>query len=175
MKTRGLGATLDATWGTSLCFSANFRERWGLVSSARQVIAELCDVYLTPNDRSAALVMAAQELLENLAKYSLDGSACFEFELRLREGVPEACISTRNLAPVEHLLHAEELLERIVSSTAPVALYDAWLATSGEREGSRLGLIRLRAEAGFTLSYALDDSRGLEVVVTGQVDPRRAS
>ena len=43
-----------------------------------------------------------------------------------------------------------------MTSAKPVALYDEWVASSGERDGSRLGLIRLRAEAGLTLCYSID-------------------
>lgn len=167
--------TIDPdVWGASLRFSANFTGQVAFVSSARQLIAELCTAYLEPSDRSAALVMAAQELLENLAKYSTEGDASFDFELRVQQGEPTATLRTSNTAAAEHLAQAGELLERIVSSSDPDTLYDEWVAASGERDGSRLGLIRLRAEAGLQLTHRLEAGR-LQLEVSGRVSPKRSA
>lgn len=168
----GSGVTIDPDdWGVSLRLSASFTGDMALVSSARQLITELCAVYLEPSDRSAGLVMAAQELLENLAKYSLQGDASFDFELGAHDGPPTAKIRTSNAAAAEHLGQAVHLLERIASSVDPDALYDEWVATSGERDGSRLGLIRLRAEAGLRLTHRVDAGR-LHIEVSGPVSPK---
>jgi hypothetical protein len=169
-----LVAPADANWGASFVLVTGFAGRFALVSSSRQVIAELCAAYLEPTDRTAALVMATQELLENLAKYSLAGDASFEFSLRREGGSPMARIRTYNAASGEHLAQASELLESISRSTEPVALYDDWVAKSGERDGSRLGLIRLRAEAGLSLCHAIEADR-LKIEAFGSVDPRRSA
>jgi hypothetical protein len=161
-------------WGASLRLVADFKARPALVSSARQLIAELCSAYLEPSDQAAALVMAAQELLENLAKYSTDDHTCFEFALGLKEGRPEVAMGTSNAATTEHLAEASSLLGRIADAAEPVALYDEWVAASGEREGSRLGLIRLRAEAGLTLTHEIEQGR-LALFVRAAVEPKRSS
>ena len=163
----------DAAWGASFSLVTAFAGRTGLVSSSRQMIAELCAVHLEPNERSAALVMATQELLENLAKYSLAGDASFEFALRRENDVPVVRICTYNSADRAHLSQASELLDRISRASEPVALYDDWVAKSGEREGSQLGLIRLRAEAGLSLHHAVEADR-LRIEARGEVEPKRS-
>jgi len=174
-ESEGLATTpSDAAWGASLSFVAGFAGRVRLVSSSRQLIAELCSAYLEPTDQSAALVMAAQELLENLAKYSVDGDASFEFSLAMHEGAPRVRIRTCNAASAEHLAQAAELLDSIASSAEPVALYDDWVASSGEREGSRLGLIRLRAEACLSLAHTIEAGR-LHIEAVGPVEPKRSA
>lgn len=85
-------APADANWGASFKLVAGFAGHVALVSSSRQVIAELCAAYLDPTDRTAALVMATQELLENLAKYSLAADASFEFSLAQEAGVPPSLL-----------------------------------------------------------------------------------
>lgn len=164
----------DASWGTSFSLVAGFAGRPALVSCSRQVIAELCAAYLEPTDRSAALVMAAQELLENLAKYSVDGDASFDFSLALESGTPTVRIRSRNATSHDHLSEATQLLERIAYAAEPVALYDDLVAASGEREGSRLGLIRLRAEAGLSLSHRVEAGR-LQIEAVGSVDRKRSA
>lgn len=180
MKSGASGAKLicltgpsDVSWGASFSLVARFAGRLALVSSSRQVIAALCAEYLEANERSAALVMAAQELLENLAKYSLDEDARFEFVLAQVAGAPTVRILTHNRAAREDLSQASELLERIVHAPEPVALYDDWVASSGERDGSRLGLIRLRAEAGLSLTHTTDADR-LRIEAFGRVEPKRS-
>jgi hypothetical protein len=159
-------------WGASLGFVANFRDRWGLVTSTRELVAELCRQYLRSTEHSASLVMAAQELLENLAKYAaVDGT--FEFRLALDGGVPRATLRTENAATEEHLARAVAHLERITAAAEPLLLYDQWVASSGDREGSHLGLIRLRAEAGLSLQFSSRAGR-LCIEASGSVEPREA-
>jgi hypothetical protein len=52
-------------------------------------------------------------------------------------------------------------------------LYDQWVASSGDREGSHLGLIRLRAEAGLSLQFSSRAGR-LCIEASGSVEPREA-
>ena len=78
-----------------------------------------------------------------------------------------------NGASAEALARAESHLGRIVSAPDPIALYDEWVASSGEREGSHLGLVRLRAEAGLALSYTVEPGK-LCIEARGAVEPRRS-
>jgi hypothetical protein len=82
-------------------------------------------------------------------------------------------IRTENASTEEHLARATAHLERIVAAPEPLALYDEWVASSGEREGSHLGLIRLRAEAGLVLQFSSEAGR-LCLEARGSVEPREA-
>ena len=50
----------------------------------------------------------------------------------------------------------------------------ALVASSGDREGSRLGLARLRAEVGLDVTYGVEGGR-LEIEARGAVQPRGGS
>ena len=63
------------------------------------------------------------------------------------------------------------MLDRIIAAAEPVELMHALVASSGDREGSRLGLARLRAEVGLELSYQVEDDR-LSIEALGAVQPR---
>lgn len=116
------------------------------------------------------LVMAVQELAENLVKYS-KGEASLSFELCLDQDRTVARICTQNTASAEHIREVSELFSHIGSAADATSLYDEMVAASGEREGSRLGLIRVRAEAGLVLSCTIDGGR-LSIAATGPVQAK---
>lgn len=164
-------STSDQTWGGRVRLDFDFRQRADYVTSARRLIAELCHAELSTHEANA-WVMVAQELLENLAKYAAPGRSSLDFELALRDARPHARLSTRNPASSERLDVAAALLERIVQAPDAVALYDELVAASGA-DRSRLGLIRIRAEAGLDLRYTVGPA-SLELEVTGAVAAREA-
>jgi hypothetical protein len=148
-----------------------FKDRGRLVHSARGLIVEVCSECLESPDTTQQLVTAAQELLENLVKYSGDGQAELDFELVVLEGQPTARIGTQNTASPSHLAEAEQVLRQVIAAPDPVELFDSMVAQSGERHGSGLGLARLRAEAGLALTYAVEDDR-LFIEASRAVQPR---
>jgi hypothetical protein len=148
-----------------------FRGRPRLLQGARRLLMDLCTEYLEPTEPTHLLLTAAQELLENVVKYSSDDGSTLDFALAITEGRPMATIGTRNAASALHLEEAERLLHRIVSAPDPCQLYDSMLATSGDRPGSGLGLVRIRAEAGLLLSYSIQEGH-LNIVASGTVQPR---
>jgi hypothetical protein len=165
---------LNPPWGVSLCLNADFRGRTQLLGGVRTLIGELCSRSLQQAEQASLLTMAVQELIENLVKYSDGVDDTMSFELCLLEGQPAARIRTENRATPEHLREATAILSRIVSAADASSLYDEMLAASGEREGSRLGLIRVRAEAGLALSYSVESDR-LSVVATGPVEAKMSA
>jgi hypothetical protein len=136
-----------------------FKDRGRLLPSVRTLVVELCNECLDSNERAHQLVLAVQELLENLVKYSRGGCSALDFELLVLDGQPCARIRTENRASAAHLRDARQLLDRIIAAPEPVALMDALVAASGDRVGSQLGLARLRAEVGLELTYAVEADR----------------
>lgn len=165
-----LSATKQA-WGGNVRLDFDFRGRAGYVNHARELVAELCNAELAGSDTSHWII-AAQELLENLAKYAAPGRASFEFELGAHDDRRYARLTTRNEATPERIDVASALLRRITESADPAALYDSLVAASGEDGRSRLGLIRIRAEGGLDLRYTVKGS-SLEIVVSGNVPRTR--
>lgn len=134
----------------------------------------MCSQYLATSDTTAQIIMVAQELLENLVKYSREGRSCIDFELYLDDDQPSCRITTRNNAELCHVAEVQGLIARVSNSDDPRALYDAMVASSGEREGSGLGLVRIRAEAGLFLSQSVQGSN-LYIVASGPVQAKESS
>ena len=151
-----------------------FKDRGRLLASVRSLVDELCRQCLDSNERTQQLVLAVQELFENLVKYSDGRPSALDFELLMLDGQPCARIRTSTCAAAAQLSDARAMLDRIIAAPEPVALMDALVASSGEREGSRLGLARLRAEVGLELTYGVENDR-LEIEARGAVQPRGGS
>ena len=139
--------------------SLGFRDQGWLLPSVRRLVGSMCGVYLGSGDVSQQLVTAVQELLENLVKYSESDCSALDFQLLLVDGQPTARLGTENLASTAHLEAARRVLENIISAPDPLELYQVLVASSGDHSGSGLGLARLRAEAGLTLSYGIHGGR----------------
>jgi hypothetical protein len=166
-------AGLDPSWGGSLHIAAlGLEDRDALLRSVRSLVVDVCSEYLDSFDTTQQLVLAVQELLENLVKYSESGVSELDFELGLLDGEPTARIGTLNRASEPHLSEAKRVLERTIAAPDPGELFQALVASSGEREGSGLGLVRLRAESGLALSYAVEKDR-LRIEGSRRVQPRR--
>jgi hypothetical protein len=151
-----------------------FKNRGRLLSSVRNLVVDVCSEYIESHDTISQLVTAVQELLENLVKYSDADDATLDFELLLLDGQPTVRIGTQNHASAADLSEAQHTLERIITAADPLELFQSLLATSGERKGSGLGLVRLRAEAGLALSYAVQQGR-LSIEAKRTVQPRRSA
>ncbi|HTV22662.1 MAG TPA: hypothetical protein VMG12_28430 [Polyangiaceae bacterium] len=149
-----------------------FKNRDYLLRSVRNLVVDVCSEYLDSFDTTQQLVVAVQELLENLVKYSESGVAELDFELGVFDGQPSVRIGTLNRASAVHLTEAKRMLERTIAAPDPLELFQALVATSGERKGSGLGLVRLRAEAGLALSYAVENGR-LRIEARRRVQPRQ--
>ena len=159
---------LDTSWGGSIRMNLGFAGRGRLLPGVRNLVVDMCTEYLASGDTTQQLVTAVQELLENLVKYSEAGAAAaIDFELLLLGGQPIARIGTQNRASRTHLAEARTMLDRIIAAPDPEALFQSLIDSSGERKGSGLGLVRLRAEAGLVLSYEVERS-------TLSIEARRA-
>jgi len=173
-RTLGRVAGLDESWGGCVRLNLGFKDRGRLLPSVRNLVVELCSECLDSNERAQQLVLAVQELVENLVKYSDGGRSALDFELLQLDGQPCARIRTSNRASATRLGDASAMLDRIIAAPEPVALMHALVAASGDREGSRLGLARLRAEVGLELRYGVEGDR-LEIEARCAVQPRGGS
>jgi hypothetical protein len=148
-----------------------FKNRARLMPSVRSLVVDVCREYIESNEIISQLVTATQELLENLVKYSEAGLAGLQFELLMQNGQPTARIVTTNRASAAHLAEATRMLDRIVSAAEPHELFQSLVASSGERNGSGLGLVRLRADTGLVLSYSVQQAE-LRIEAWRSVPPR---
>ena len=160
------------SWGASIHMSLEFRDRPNFLACTRQLVADICKEYLEPSDSTSHVLMAFNELLENVVKYSSSSRSSVDFNLMVSGRTPTVRMCTQNLVSPEHVAKVQRLLERVVGTPDPARYYDEMIETCGQRPGSGLGLIRIRAEAGFGLSFSVRELL-LGIEATGPVLPKR--
>jgi len=135
-----------------------------LISNTRRFAGDLLGSVLNDPDATSRVTLAIHELLENTLKYSTDGRA----ELALLVG--EECEGRRtvevrasNRTTPEQAAELCRRIDALGRATDPMGLYVAMMRESVHREGSGLGLARIRVEGEMELSYAL---AGDEVTVS---------
>jgi hypothetical protein len=141
---------------------------WPTIVHIRLVRQFISDFYDKVLDRETTqmVAVAAHELLENALKYSDEERATLNVEVRPSQGGYCVVIQLRNRSHQQHIQPLQKLLERMRAHPDPMEHYLALMRETAERrEGSGLGLARLRAEAGMDLDLELD---GSQVCITAQ-------
>jgi hypothetical protein len=147
----------------------------GMVTPLCQSLSELCRPILADDDAAARLRLTAHELLENIVKYSADGSCRFRFELHRATGALSALIETSNQPAPARRADAEARLDALTAARDPLEHYDSVIADSaGRPAGSGLGLARIQAETEYRLSYRFEGPM-LVIAASGDVSLRKAA
>ena len=127
------------------------------IGSLRSALSDLCKPYLTDPDQLSRVLLAAHELLENIVKYSSDGSAEFHVALEATENRLRVRLRTKNRAHPERLADARRRLDALSAASDPIAHYDELIrASAGRRDVSGLGLARIPAESDMRLLYVIE-------------------
>ena len=133
---------------------------WGTVREIRAKVGALLTPYST--ELRLAATMTASELLENAIKYgeSVARAARIVFSLGLADGIIR--IETVNgCNDHENVQRLQARLRRLATADNPKALYlnciHELLESAAGNGGSGLGLYRIAAEGGFTLSCHYED------------------
>jgi hypothetical protein len=129
-----------------------------LPSRVRELLWGTYKELLDP-DEMHCIAMAAHELLENIVKYSAEGTSSFDMEIVDGDGGRRVRISTSNDATPEDVVKAKRLVDRISAAPDPMVIYDELIATSPARDGSGLGLARVRAEADMSVVCVAETGR----------------
>jgi two-component sensor histidine kinase len=135
-----------------------------LASSVREFLSGLYGPLLDA-DEVFCVAMTAHELLENLTKYSVDGTSTFDVALRQRANQTYICIRTSNCCHPDRLDDVRQLVDRIRATTNPLTVYDELIVSSPDRAGSGLGLARIRAEADMEVACFVE---GRQVTITAE-------
>jgi hypothetical protein len=143
----------ESTSPTTLTLTSDFRGRTPLIKLLRHAVTTLLsDVGCDPERQNMA-IMVAQELAENLVKYSR--SACASFSVcvhhRGTRGVSLE-VETLNETSPDEIARVQALLNEAGERPDIIGLYRERIATSSSRPRSELGLLRILAEGGMTLS-----------------------
>jgi hypothetical protein len=147
-------------------FELTFGPTMVLILVVRQFITDFYDRLLN-REAGQMVAMATHELLENALKYSAEDRATLSIEVTPEEPAGRrVVIKIRNRSSEEHIRPLQDLVESMSRYPDPMAHYVALMReTSKRKEGSGLGLARLRAEAGMDLGLSLD---GRDVCITAQ-------
>jgi hypothetical protein len=146
-------------------FELTFGPTMVLILVVRRFISDFYD-RLLDHEAGAMVAMATHELLENALKYSAEDRATFSLEVTPEGSKQRVVIRIRNRSSEEHIRPLQALLDSMSRYPDPMEHYIALMReTSKRKEGSGLGLARLRAEAGMDLHLELD---GSDVCLTAQ-------
>ncbi|MGC4091053.1 MAG: hypothetical protein QM756_24895 [Polyangiaceae bacterium] len=126
----------------------NFRPNVDLISSTRRFVNELLDSMLADPDASSRVALTIHELLENTLKYSTDGEARLDVSLQQNEGSYVVEVRASNRATPEQLQELKQRIDELREVSDPMGLYVSMMVDSARRDGSGLGLVRIRVEGG---------------------------
>ncbi len=156
-----------------LFVSLTFTPDEHLVTAVSRLVSDFCRTLMASMDTAWRFYMAAQELAENITKYSTSGDVTLQVELEEVDGAHVMRVFARNQAAPEQLAAVSKRLAEIKESTNPTALYDRIareIAPHGDISG--LGLARIRAEAGLDLDYQIEGNE-LTISVQAPVQLRK--
>jgi len=137
-------------------FHVSFRPNFRLVSTVRKFTEEFYDRMLGDRDASERLALATHELLENAIAYASDDET--EVRVELTEDV--LIVKTWNHATPERLANLKTMIDEVNGAPDPNAYYQQLMnKTAYRKDGSGLGLARIRAEADMSISYEVTTDR----------------
>jgi hypothetical protein len=128
-----------------------------IVSAISGLVSEFCLCLIDDRDVVSRFHIAAQELAENLLKYSSGAEASLSAELSGNDGSAVLRLQATNHATPEQLHAVERHLQELTTALDPIEHYDRLIRETAPLEkGSGLGLARIRAEGGLNVGYSIN-------------------
>lgn len=144
-----------------------------LVAALSTLVCEFCRGLISDPEVVSRFHMAAQELAENLVKYSVGHEVKLHASLTETRDSAELRLRATNRSTPAQLDQVERCLTALVKATDPEAHYDGLMREAALREvGSGLGLARLRAEGELNVDYSIEGDQ-LTISVHASVEPRK--
>jgi hypothetical protein len=166
------------TWSSGpddACFELQFAPNVALVATVRRFVTDFYGKVVNDDDVTDRLAVTAHELLDNAVRYSVDAQTGIGIRVGHDGTNVDVTIRTMNRASAEQLEAARRALDEVVSAPDASAVYAAQVRRAATRtEGSGLGLGRVRAEMGLTLSYEIRDDC-VTIVARGRFPVRTAA
>ena len=144
-----------------------------LVAALSALVAEFCRGLVADVTVVSRFHMAAQELAENLVKYSVGREVRLNVSLTGTAQSAELRLCATNRSTLGQLNEVERCLAALVNAQDPTQHYDSLMRASAPKDqGSGLGLARLRAEGELTVDYSIDGDQ-LTISVHASVETRK--
>lgn len=141
-------------------FELRFSPDSKLIPVVRQFVSSFYKQLIGHDDMAARMALAAHELLENAAKFSLDGLSSLHISVAAGGPGPgrerEVVLRTLNRADEQHVAAARTLVTEMAQHEAG-AYYQLLMQRNAQRRGGGLGLARIYAEAEMTLGCSVQD------------------
>lgn len=152
--------TTDQSRALTFSLSGDFRGRTSLTRVIRQAVnGLLLDAGCDREAQSAGMIVA-QELAENLVKYSRTSETYFAATvLRLESAHVSLSLETANDATAEEIARIQTLLTEVESRTDPNSLYQERIASSSTRSRSELGILRIVTESAMVVKLRVEGER----------------
>lgn len=159
--------TNDSSQATEFRLKLVHKPSMLVIASARTFIEELL-IPLVGAELASRVSMASHELLENIAKYASLGTASLVVVAAPRsDGTVLVRVTSSNCAAPHLLGELRTILDEVSKAPDPRNLYLHYMEASVRRgHGSRLGLIRIRAEGEMSLRFECSAD---EVVIHAEV------
>jgi hypothetical protein len=137
-----------------LSFSPNVR----LVGTVRRFVSEFYAQVLADADVTSRLAVATHELLENAVRYSVDGNTTIRVGVKRDATATRVTIGTSNRARPANTATVQRALDELAAAPEPRSHYQVLMRRNMKRtDGSGLGLGRVRAESGMTISCRIEN------------------
>ena len=124
-------------------------------SDGREFFRRAYAPLLGDEDLCFSVALVAHELMENIIKYSDQGERSISVGIDGQGENRRVWIESVNRVPHDEVSTLASALADIRDTAAPDAMYDRIIAESANRDGSGLGLIRIRAEANMDLDFQI--------------------
>ena len=132
-----------------------FGPRWTYISCVRKFVASFFMIGLADKERAEQISMAASELLENAVKYASEEEGYLK--IAIAKGTNEVDVCVRNRAE-PHQINTLRREFALIHAGEPELVYLKKMEEAAMTEGqSRLGLARIRYEAGAQLRLDVQD------------------
>jgi hypothetical protein len=140
-----------------LSLTMEFRPSIEGIDATRRFLSDMALEHLCDGEWTSRVALVAQELLENVVKYSVDGAAALAVDVVPAEDANVISVRVRSRGRAGHVTVLQQLVGEIAEAVDPMAYYvETMRKSAGRDEGSGLGLARIRAEAEMSLSADVD-------------------
>ena len=143
--------------GDDAYFELAFSPCLSLVSIVRRFVGEFYLEVLADPEMVSRLALATHELLENSARYAVDGQTSIRIGVRRDKDSAVVSITTKNRSGDANIAALRAALDELNAASDPQAHYLTLMRRTAKRtDGSGLGLGRVRAESEMQVTYQID-------------------